>query len=235
MSPKKGLKIAIAAIMVPFALVLLYLLAALAGGLVKHYPDHRIAANSAVEEPVAIYLLSNLLHVDIALPATPEIVEMFGFLDADGFPLRHPELRYIVIGWGAREFYTSTKTLRDIGPTPLFSAITGDNSVMHFIPAKDLSAMTSAGKILVSRNSLLNMAREMGKELRRNSDGLPQLLKGKSHGLGDLFYQAKGNFNVFNPCNVWAAKILRSGGVTTGIWTPTAYSLLMSVEQVQGS
>ena len=60
---------------------------------------------------------------------------------------------------------------------------------------------------------------------------LPMDLPGKNHGLNDLFYEAKGSFNILSPCNVWTARMLRSAGVNTGIWTPTTFSLMMSLDR----
>lgn len=208
---------------------MIYLIAALIGAIVPS-PDNPIKTPLDNSQPkVEISLLSTLLHVDIAIPIDDDLKTRFSFLQEDGFPLSHPNLRYLVIGWGSRVFYTSTKNLSDIGAGPVFTAITGDTSVLHIIPAKDVSQNEGVKNITVTKDGLNAMLDNISNTLVHTADGKPIILPGKSHGLSDLFYEAKGDFNIFNPCNIWAARMLRSAGVSTGIWTPTTYSLLWSL------
>ncbi|MCP4184857.1 MAG: TIGR02117 family protein [Hyphomicrobiales bacterium] len=207
-----------------------YLLAATIGGLIpspqnieRHYPVEN-------QQTFDLYLLSTVLHVDIAVPLSKEVKRQFAFLKDDGFPLSHPKLDYLVIGWGSRRFYTSTKTLMDIGPGPVYTAITGDTSVLHIIPSKDISKLPDVRKITITQAGFRSMMNNIRASFAHSTDGKPMMLKGISHGLSDAFYQAKGGFNIFRPCNIWTARMLRSAGVKTGIWTPTTYSLMLSLK-----
>ena len=227
----RGKRIALGVVFAPFLLVAIYLLAALAGAFIPApFKPSTIAIDS--NSPTAdVYLLTTLLHVDIAIPATPAIKKKFDFLQKDGFPLDNPQLAYLVIGWGARDFYTSTKNYSDIGLGPAFKAIVGDSSVIHVIPSRDISEKQELKKLTLSYAAIDAMADNMLASIKNGKNGLPLLLHNKNHGLGDLFYQAKGNFNIFHPCNIWAARMLRSAGVHTGIWTPTTYSLMLSLNR----
>ena len=223
-------RLVLLAIIIPAIAGIIYLLAATVGALIPS-PQY-IERQSPIESQTTIdlYLLSNLLHVDIAVPLSQEVKRQFSFLKDDGFPLSHPQLVYLVIGWGSRRFYTSTKTLMDIGPGPVYTAITGDTSVLHIIPSRDISKLPNVKKITVTQAGFRSMMNNIRTSFAHSTGGKPMMLKGISHGLSDVFYQAKGNFNIFRPCNVWTAKMLRSAGVKTGIWTPTTYSLMMSLE-----
>ncbi|MCP4072474.1 MAG: TIGR02117 family protein [Hyphomicrobiales bacterium] len=225
-----GKWVAITAIAVPFFITTVYLLSALVGGLIAS-PEN-ISRTAIVEEKdkVDLYLLSTLLHVDIAIPVTDEVKRQFAFLEEDGFSLSHPQLKYLIIGWGSREFYTSTKTLMDIGPGPVFSAVTGDESVIHIIFSANVPQIDEIKKVTVARSGLRAMIKNIKAGFTRSTLGNPILLRGVSHGLGDVFYEAKEHFNIFQPCNIWTAKMLRSAGVKTGIWTPTTYSLMLSLD-----
>ena len=45
----------------------------------------------------------------------------------------------------------------------------------------------------------------------------------------DAFSPAKGRFDVFRTCNVWVSKVLNAAGVRMGRWTPTPYSVTLSL------
>ena len=47
-----------------------------------------------------IGLLQGVIHTDILIPLTPETRARFGFAEAAGVPLNHPEARWLVLGWG---------------------------------------------------------------------------------------------------------------------------------------
>ncbi len=228
---KRGKRFAITAFSAPFFIVGLYLLAAVVGALIPAQNNNAFNVAGDAENTVEIYLLSTLLHVDIAIPVTPEVRQKFAFLQHDDFPLFHPKLSYLVIGWGAREFYTSTKNLTDIGLGATFTALTGDNSVLHIIPSSELSQNKSLKKLTISQSGLHQMVDNIFASLKMSDTQAPIIFAGKNHGLNDLFYEAKGGFNILSPCNIWTARMLRSAGVNTGIWTPTTYSLMMSLDR----
>lgn len=207
----------------PFFIVVLYLFAALLGGII---PSGKIVRYDNEERDRTIYLTANALHADIAIPVDATSREQFGFLKADGFPLDNPNLKYLIIGWGSREFYTSTAEYSDMAFATIWRAATGDVSVMHVAPGGDISKSDNAVPIDISQAGLERMI-DFILESFRKENGKPILLPDATFGFGDLFYEAEGRFHIFNPCNVWVSKALGKAGVSTGIWTPTTYSLLL--------
>jgi len=227
---KLAKRIAFGAMIFPAIAVITYLLAAVVGGLIPSPQNIRSQSPIESKNTIELYLLSTILHVDIAVPLNEEVRQQFAFLNDDGIPLSHPLLRYLVIGWGSREFYTSTKALSDIGAKPVYTAITGDSSVIHVTPSKELSKLPDVRKITVTQAGFQNMMNNIRSSFAHSTLDKPMVLKGINHGLSDVFYRANGNFNIFYPCNIWTAKMLRSAGIKTGIWTPTTYSLMLSLD-----
>ena len=45
----------------------------------------------------------------------------------------------------------------------------------------------------------------------------------------DRFYAAGGGFHLFRTCNTWVADTLAAIGLRMGVWTPTPYSLTLSL------
>ena len=208
----------------PFLIVLLYLFAALIGGLIPSNFKPFDKTSRLLEDPV--YLTANAMHADIAIPINSLSFQQFSFLREAGFPLDNPNLQYLVVGWGAREFYTSTADYSDIGFGTAWRAAIGDMSVMHIAPAGDLSQSDNVVPIKMSEEGFANMLSFMIGTFKKSS-GEPVLLPNATFGYGDLFYEAKGVFNILNPCNVWVSKALNKAGISSGIWTPTTYSLLL--------
>ncbi len=221
---RKIIKTIGALIVAPFFIVFLYLLAALIGGLIPSSVKSVNETSRQLEKPV--YLTANALHADIAIPINSLSLQQFSFLREVGFPLDNPELEYLVIGWGAREFYTSTSQYSDIGIAKAWRALVGDASVMHVAPAGDLTKSESVIPIHMSEKGFARMLDFM-LETFQKTQSQPILLPDTTFGYGDLFYEAKGEFNIFNPCNVWVSKAMKEAGVSNGIWTPTTYSLLL--------
>ena len=47
-----------------------------------------------------IIVISGLLHADFAFRVDGALKERLGFLAESGFPLNHPNLKYVAVGWG---------------------------------------------------------------------------------------------------------------------------------------
>lgn len=216
---KTGLLIA-----APFFMVLLYLVAALIGGLVPSGIKQSSTNNPLLEK--SVYLTTNALHADIAIPVNAISLQQFAFLQDAGFPLDNSNLEYLIIGWGSREFYTSTANYSDMKLGTVWTAVTGDEAVMHVAPTGDIRKSEGAVKVEMTQSGFENMIAYILDSFKRSHEK-PVLLKDATFGYGDLFYEAEGRFNIFNPCNVWVSSALEKAGVSAGIWTPTTYSLLL--------
>jgi uncharacterized protein (TIGR02117 family) len=173
-----------------------------------------------------IYLVTGLLHADIAIPIDADLLARFAYLRTAGVPLDHPGLRHLVFGWGARDFYVETETLAELRPMPALKAIMGDRSVMHVLAAGEIAEapgilavdLPSGGRerlIAFIERSFLHMP--------------PRHISGAAYGNADAFFEAAGSFNILRTCNVWAAHALQAAGLRTGAWTPTTLSLLLGL------
>ncbi len=176
-------------------------------------------------EAERIYLLTSLLHADFAIAVDDALRARFAFLGDAGVPIGHENLKYLVFGWGAREFYLNTPTLSQVRPVPAVRGIFGDSTVMHVMAATDVSKAPSSVAVTLppgGREKLLSFIE--ASFARSGNSTLP--ITGRNYGMADAFYVAEGGFNILTPCNIWVAKGLRQAGLDTGAWTPTTWSLL---------
>ncbi len=212
--------------------VLAYLGATYVGAAVPASPDASVQSQASAPasgvraDPDRIYLLTTLLHADFAIPVDDALRARFAFLrEEGGVPLDNPDLRYLVFGWGSRAFYTQTPSLGDIRPGPTLRAVTGDASVMHVLPARDVSRLPNARAVRLPPGGYERLLDFIEASFDRGA-GAPR----PGYGFGDAFFPAVGSFNIFRPCNIWAAAGLRRAGIATGAWTPTTHSLLLGLE-----
>jgi len=119
------------------------------------------------------------MHADIAIPINDLTLAQFSFLRKTGFPLDNPNLKYLVIGWGGREFYTSTADYTDMKVRTIWRAVTGDASVMHIAPAGDVSKTDNAVELKLSDQGFADMVEFILSSFQMKS-GDPIILPGAS-------------------------------------------------------
>lgn len=179
------------------------------GGMIKTGHANTIGSRS-------VWLIPGPIHTDILVPLTPEARDAFGFLEPD-VPLTEAE--WLLIGWGARDFYTTTGSFRDVSARAVLRAVTGDRSVMRveqFGPLGPLDGFTEISMDTATFSTLLDDIADSFAGPRLDVPGL----SGDDH-----FFPGKGRFHVFRTCNVWVGRVLRDAGLRVGIWTPFTWSL----------
>jgi uncharacterized protein (TIGR02117 family) len=202
------------------------LLALMAGTLLPWPLMHQEETGGKTGE---ILVISNPIHTDIAIAATPESLKTFGFLKKSGLPLDAPGLRWIIFGWGG--------TWSQLKLVPAVKALTIDRSVMHVELAGEIDrslpqvkSIPIPGGITRSGNGITGMEQIHSQIAASFLEEDPLAIPGAGYGLNDRFFEAKGGFNVLFGCNVWAARVLRAGGFRTGFWNPLPQSLVYSLE-----
>ena len=78
-----------------------------------------------------VLLIHGPIHYDLLIPLDDISRPRFASLEARGVPLSHPDARWLVIGWGARKFYTQTPTYRELKPGNVWRGVIGDDAVLR--------------------------------------------------------------------------------------------------------
>jgi uncharacterized protein (TIGR02117 family) len=199
---------------------------ALVGGTLLPWP--LVSQEAASDTSAEILIITNPIHTDIAIQATPEALKKFAFLRASGLPLDAPGLRWIVFGWGGRAFYVETPAWSQLKAVPVLKALTLDSSVMHVAFAGEIDRMLPNVKsIPMSAPQLDRINSAIAASFL---EAKPVAIQNAGYGENDRFFEAIGGFNVLLGCNTWAARVLRAGGFRTGIWNPLPQSLVYSLE-----
>lgn len=157
--------------------------------------------------------------------STPRPVD---WLRTSGTPLDLPGARWLVVGWGARGFYTTTGTYRDVSPVAIWRGLTGDSTVLRIELGGALPQGLPLQSLDMTAEAYRTLLQGITDSFAHGEQTQPLPLPGFSQ--TDRFYPAKGRFHLFNTCNVWIGRVLRAAGVRFGIWTPLPYSVTLSLQ-----
>ena len=200
------------------AIPLLYLLAALAGGL--------LSVNGDWKEPdqgITVYLASNGVHVDLVLPQRAGGLDWRPLLPRSGFSNAPPDARWIAFGAGDRGVYLDTPTWADLSPRTAANALIGGERVMHVQWVSDPAYGAREVRLTPEQYRRLWASIRAGFELDR--EGKPVRIDHPGYGMGDAFYSGVGKANAVHTCNQWVAGRLRLAGVRAPLWSPFVQGL----------
>lgn len=207
------------------SLPLIYVLAGFAGALWT-----APGLDDAAPRLVRLGLLRGPIHYDLLLPLDPALRDRFAFAEAEGgVPLRHPQARWLLFGWGSAAFYTTAGRYADIAPGAVWTAMTGDSAVIRLDVLPDLPA-DQPGLVWLDLTAAeyARLLQGLETDFTRDSAGrrlpLPAALSET-----DGFWQAEGHFDLGRTCNVWLGQQLRAAGLPFGRWTPTVWSVNLSL------
>lgn len=208
------------------ALPLLYLIAALVGGLIPangswHQPD----------EGVSVFVETNGVHIWIVVPTVTPEMDWRALVPARD--LRSPEAagNYVAIGYGNREFYLNTPAWKDLTVRRALGAALGTGpSLIHVYHERDPRPSENQRLILLTSDQYRRMAAFIAGSFDRTASGRTIPLIGRGYGRSDVFYEARGDYNLFYTCNQWAGEALRRAGVRMGIWTPFAQAITARIK-----
>jgi uncharacterized protein (TIGR02117 family) len=188
-----------------------------------------VAKADDTPKPHRIFVLSNPIHTDIAVPIDDEVIELFDFLRQDGMPLDAPNASYLIFGRGGREFYISTPTWSDLKPMPLLKGVTLDRAAMHIDVAGEIASTNPAVLSFDVGDEQFDALLRFILDSFRRDTGRALLIPGVQYATYDRFYEANGYFNAAVGCNIWTAQGLRQAGLRTGWWNPTPATLRLSL------
>lgn len=199
----------------PFLAIGLYFAASLVGSLIPVNGDWQPS-----KQGYTVYLHNNGIHTSIIVPRMQDGIDLDVTFTAAHLPGQPEPARYLMFGWGDRDFYLNTPTWRDISPSIAASALVGSGQTLLHVDhlerlpagAKELRVGHEAYQTIISQIVL-------------SAGDAPDPIKG--YGTRDTFYRAKGRkYSVLYTCNNWVSDILEKAGVKTGLWTPMAGGVL---------
>ncbi|WP_324749381.1 TIGR02117 family protein [Sphingomonas sp. LY54] len=220
MKPRTIARIAAFALAGLLAPVLLYLAAALIGGLIPVNRDWK-----APEAGIPIFIETNGVHTWVMVPTVSADMDWRPLAPAEH--LKDPRYagNYIAIGFGNRDFYLNTPTWGDLSPRTAAAALVGGGpSLMHVYHSRDPQPGPYQQRILLTPDQYRRLVGFLAGSFQLR-DGRTMPLLGRGYGASDVFYESRVPYNFSRTCNEWTGEALRAAGVRMGAWTPLAQSI----------
>lgn len=152
-----------------------------------------------------IYIVNHGLHTGIAVPKKDSAPYMHSFDD-------FKNARYLEIGLGDEIYYQTEPNTLWMGIRALFWPT---NSVLHVAALqRDPVSYFSNNEVVqlkLSKTGFIRLVEFIDKSFALNENGQTIKLGNGLYGTS-RFYRAEGTFHLFNNCNNWSAKAIRSSG-----------------------
>jgi uncharacterized protein (TIGR02117 family) len=197
--------------------VLLYFIAA--------FSLSKIAVNDHYTSPenggIEIYLLTNGVHTDIALPVKNQWKDWNEFLPYSNIGSKDSTMNFAAFGWGDKGFYLHTPTWADLKVSTAFKASFWlSTSAMHVSYYHQLSESEKCRKIVVDADTYQKLTTYIEDSFIKSQDDGSLHIKGHSYWQNDAFYEAKRTYSLFYTCNTWTNQALQFSGLKACFWTP---------------
>lgn len=200
-------------------LPLLYLLAAFIGFIIPVNSGGE--TGETAEESTRIFLVSNGIHVDIAVPYQSSQMDWTGIVEYDHPRVPQPNARYLSIGWGDLGFYTTTPEWEDLTFDTAFTALFEKSpAALHVTFHRFLEENEHAIAVDLSKEQYKKLVQYLLNTFKPGEDGEIKPIPGLHYDSNDAFYPAKGTFTLFRTCNTWTNNGLKYAGLEASLWTP---------------
>jgi uncharacterized protein (TIGR02117 family) len=154
----------------------------------------------------AIYVISGGWHTELGLP----LEALSGHLVA--LKSEFPTARYLVFGWGARDYYMA----QNPGIGDLLRAVASGPAIMLVIPLQiSPEAFFGASNVFVlpaAREGIARLSEFLWDYLAVDKEGPPRRL-GAGLYPQSVFYTSTGTYNLGHTCNTWTAEALSVAGL----------------------
>ncbi|MEL7255801.1 MAG: TIGR02117 family protein, partial [Pseudomonadota bacterium] len=177
-----------------------------------------------------IHLVAGPIHYDFLLPLTDEARDALAPLSVTGIAIDDSTQAWALIGWGAREFYTTTGGYGDVSLGAIWRSFSGDASVLRVETFGPIARPDQFPALTLSRAQYAQLLAAIRNSFQTDAAGAFQPVPVPGFTATDRFFEAHGRFDVIRTCNIWISRMLRQAGVSFGAWTPTPFAVTLSLK-----
>lgn len=217
---KRVVRLLLAVLMLP----VLYVSLAVVLGLVPVNRDFDTDQQDGVE----VFVWSNGVHTSFVVPLRSDSVDWAAQFPGAHFRNVAPEaMTHAAFGWGDQGFYLETPTWGDLTVgTTVRALFARSETAMHVTYLRRPRPSATMKRLVVTEQQYALLVDHITTSFRRTDDGALVWIEQSGYGPRDTFYEAVGSYNLFQTCNDWTGRGLRSIGVRMGVWTPFAQSVM---------
>ncbi|MCG2611898.1 TIGR02117 family protein [Flavobacterium sp. SM15] len=183
----------------------------------------RIPVNSNRTKPekgIEVYLLSNDVHTDIVVPVKSKTIDWSEKVQFQHTKAKDTTARYLAFGWGDKGFYLNTPTWADLKFSTAFNAASGlSSSAMHCTFYKQMREDELCKKIIITEKQYQQLVVFIQNSFELENNKIMKIDTDAVYGKHDIFYEAKGSYNLFYTCNTWTNSALKAADQKASLWT----------------
>lgn len=176
--------------------------------------------------PHTVYVVQYGWHTALLFDG-PSILARSGKLQAD-----FQDQKFMLLGWGDGEYFVAenppwSKAVKALVASdyPALQAGGRDTNPPLGAQARDTVALA------VTEHGYQKLVEYIDRSIAADAAGKPIYL-GKQEGSPDRFYQATGNYSVFNNCNSWVVGALQAADMPVSGFNLTARSVFEQAERI---
>lgn len=173
------------------------------------------------DQDLSIFILTNGVHTDIVVPYQNVYFNWEDFLDVSLTPGKNFQPYWVAFGWGDKGFYLQTPEWKDLKTSVAIKAALGlSRSAMHVTYYQEMIANgENCIEIKLNKEQYIALCTFIYDSFVTSQSGFQWIDTDQNYGLTDVFYEAKGRYNIFYTCNTWASDGLKSAGLQTSFFT----------------
>ena len=183
----------------------------------------KIPVNTSTESPtkgIEIYLLSNGVHTDIVVPVKSSLIDWSEKVQFHHTKANDTTAKYLAFGWGDKGFYLNTPTWADLKFSTAFNAASGlSTSAMHCTFYKQMKEGERCKKIIITESQYQQLISFIHDSFQLEHNKIMKIETDAVYGNHDIFYEAKGSYNLFYTCNTWTNSALKAANQKASLWT----------------
>ena len=183
----------------------------------------RISVNSDVSqhsEEIEIFILSNGVHTDVVVPVKSHIIDWSEKVKFHHTKASNTSAKYLAFGWGDKGFYLNTPTWADLKFSTAFNAASGlSTSAMHCTFYEKMEEDDQCKKINITEEQYEKLVAFIQNSFQLNNNRIIKIETDAVYGNHDVFYEAKGSYNLFYTCNTWTNNALKAANQKASLWT----------------
>ena len=170
----------------------------------RQTPDNNL---NGIKKDKTIYLVRHKIHSGIVVKQSDIPKKLW----VEKKEFQNYEL--IEVGLGDREYYMAKKATSGLG---MKAVLWPTSSVLHVVgvnnPIKEFFPDSKIIEFMVTSEDIVNLCKFIDNSYKRDNDRNSSYLGKGNYGYSK-FYLAKGTFYLFNTCNTWSGRALRSARI----------------------
>ncbi len=173
------------------------------------------------DQDLSVFILTNGVHVDIVVPYQNEIFDWSPYLDVSLTQGKNIQAQWVAFGWGDKGFYLQTPEWKDLKMSVALNASLGlSQSAMHVTYYERMIANgEDCIEIKLNKEQYKALCAFIYDKFEFENGQFQWIETDQNYGLNDVFYEAKGRYNLFYTCNTWANDALKSAKLKASLFT----------------